>query len=407
MTYRIRTRDEHYTDPGPKRILAVDGGGLRGIFSLELLKRIEDILKSRHGEDFRLGHYFDLLSGTSTGSVIAASLALGMSVDEVRAKYDALGRGVFTKTLLRKGLTRAKYDKNKLVTALQDTFGADTRMNSEKIQSGLLVMTKRRDTGSPWPITNNPAGKYFSGNEKRSYIPNGEYPLWSVVRASTAAPAFFKGERIEIARQPGMAPVVGEFVDGGVSPFNNPALQAFMYATLEGHRVRWPTGPERILLVSVGTGSRDPGIPPATFSLSSPIKSLASMTEASQAVKSLVSMMDDCNALVQTMLQWMSSGPSAETIDSEMGDLSGDLLAPQPLMSYIRYNMELSGDSLAQNLDMHLDAKSLKKLAKMDVPDNMPILSEIGREAAARLIDESHFPAVFDLPDTPVTEGSA
>ncbi len=404
MAYKIKTRDEHYKSPGPKRILAVDGGGLRGIFTLELLKRIEDILKARHGEGFRLGHYFDLLAGTSTGSVIAASLALGMTVDEVRAKYDALGRGVFKKTLLRKGLTRAKYDKNKLVDALKDTFGADTRMRSEEIQSGLLVMTKRRDTGSPWPLSNNPAGKYFSGNKERSYIPNGDYPLWSVVRASTAAPAFFKGEKIEIAREPGMPPVIGEFVDGGVSPFNNPALQAFMYATLEGHRVNWPTGADKILMVSLGTGARDPAVKSTGFQLSSPVKSLASMTEASNAVKSLVSMMDDCNALVQTMLQWMSSGPSAERIDREMGDLSNDLLAPVPLMSYLRYNMELSGDSLCRELGMRLDDKTLKKLAKMDVPDNMPILSEIGEAAAVKLIDESNFPKNFDLTDAAIQE---
>jgi patatin-like phospholipase/acyl hydrolase len=63
-----------------------------------------------------------------------------------------------------------------------------------------------------------------------------------VVRASTAAPAFFDPEPITIASPQGADPVLGNFVDGGVSPFNNPALQAFMYATLDGYRLGWPVG---------------------------------------------------------------------------------------------------------------------------------------------------------------------
>jgi len=393
MAYWIKTRDEHYQSPGPKRILAIDGGGLRGIFSLQLLKRIEDILKARYGDDFRLGHYFDLFSGTSTGSVIAASLALGMTVDEVIQRYEDLGHRVFKKTFFRRGAIRAKYDKNKLVEALKNTFGEDAPgdyrvMGSEAIQSGLMVMTKRRDTGSPWPISNNPQGAYFAGDPDKDYIPNKDYPLWSVVRASTAAPAFFKGETIEIARQTGKKPVIGQFVDGGVSPHNNPALQAVMYATLEGHKINWPLGADRLLLISLGTGSRNPGVEKKMF-------------EAQNAIKSLVSMMDDCNDLVQIMLQWMSAGLTAKVIDREMGDLHNDLIAPDSLLTYVRYNQELSGESLSRELGMNLDEKTLKKLAKMDVPENMPVLAEIGRATAEKAIDERHFPAAFDLEEAP------
>lgn len=76
MTYPIRSRDEHLEADGrPKRILALDGGGLRGILSLAILQRIEDVLKARHGDsdEFRLCHYFDLIAGTSTGAIIAAA----------------------------------------------------------------------------------------------------------------------------------------------------------------------------------------------------------------------------------------------------------------------------------------------------------------------------------------------
>ncbi len=387
MSYPVMSRDEHFMGPGPKRILTVDGGGLRGIFSLKLLKRIEDILKARHGndDDFRLCHYFDLMAGTSTGSVVAAALALGMTVDEVRQRYWELGENVFEKTFFRRGLFRAKYDKDRLVEALKNTFGPETLLGGDELETGLLVMTKRLDTGSPWPISNNPNGRYYNGSaDKPEIIANRDYPLWSVVRASTAAPAFFEGESIVIAEREGKKTQVGDFVDGGVSPHNNPSLQALMYATLSGYRVGWPTGENELFLVSVGTGSRDPGYK-------------AKGIEGLDAIKSLVSLMDDCSALNQVMLQWMSSSPNASEIDKELGTLDGDLLGGKALLSYLRYNMELSDESLQENLNMKLDDETLKRIEKMDVPDNMPVLEDIGSRAADKLIDDSHFPGAFDL----------
>ena len=83
MSYRILSRDEHFQLPGPKRILVLDGGGLRGILTLGFLGRIEQLLRERYSGEhgFRLCHYFDLIAGTSTGSIIAAGLAKGMRVE--------------------------------------------------------------------------------------------------------------------------------------------------------------------------------------------------------------------------------------------------------------------------------------------------------------------------------------
>ena len=83
--------------------------------------------------------------------------------------------------------------------------------------------------------------------------PNKDFLLRDIVRASTAAPTYFKPEGIEVG-----AGQLGAFVDGGVSPHNNPSLQSLMYATLSGYNVGWPMGEDKIFLVSVGTGSRDP-----------------------------------------------------------------------------------------------------------------------------------------------------
>jgi hypothetical protein len=387
MAYKIRTRDEHFANDGsPKRILALDGGGLRGIVTLSFLDTIESILRERHGgsNDFRLSHYFDLIAGTSTGAIIAAALARDMTVAEITTKYLRLGREVFQKSLFRQGFFRAKYDEEQLIRELKAVFGEDTTMGDPTLKTGLLIVAKRLDTGSPWPISNNPRGKYYQSRSGNNVIANSAYPLWQVVRASTAAPAYFEPERIDITRgKPGETPVVGEFVDGGVSPFNNPSLQALMYASLDGYRVGWPTGADKLLLVSIGTGSRDPHITPTGIT-------------AADAVKSLLSLMDDCGALTETLLQWMSASPTARVIDRELGDLRHDIVASAPLFTYLRYNVELSKNSLSK-LDMVFPDEDLEGLTAMDDPNNMDTLQRIGACAAKQQIRPEDFASHFDL----------
>ena len=389
MVHRVRTRDEHYTDPGPKRILALDGGGVRGILTLGYLSRIEDILRARHGGDsaFRLAHYYDLIAGTSTGAIIAAALATGMTVAEVRERYLSLGSSVFRRSIFRRGVVRAKFDEEPLVRELKAVFG-DATLGDPRLLTGLLVVTKRLDTGSPWPISNNPNGRYYGPREGSKSLPNSEYPLWQVVRASTAAPSFFEPERITIADS-----MRGVFVDGGVSPHNNPALQALMFVTLEGYRVGWQMSEDQLMLTSVGTGRGSPAVG-------------GSDVAGKHAFLALLSLMDDNADLVEVLLQWMSRSATARVIDRELGALSNDLLAPEPLLTYRRYNVTLTVDGLPpvvalDELESRFDGVTqdrIAALAAMDDPGNMPLLDEIGRLAAARQVAEDQFPEGFDLP---------
>lgn len=387
MAYRERNLQEHFQNDGrPKRILALDGGGLRGILTLGILKKIEELLRERHGgsEDFRLCHYFDLIAGTSTGAIIAASLAQGWTVDSIVEKYMQLGDNVFEKSLFRKGLLRAKYDKDLLVEELKNVYGPKTTLGSPKLQTGLLIVIKRLDSGSPWPLSNNPRGKYFAPRPGGT-IANSDYPLYQVVRASTAAPAYFDPETFTIIDRKAQKPVSGDFVDGGMSPFNNPSLQAFMYATLNGYRMDWPKGAEKILLVSIGTGAHDP-------------KVKRSAVAAGHAVKTLLSLMDDCAALQETMLQWLSSSPTAREIDRELGDLRHDLVAGVPMLSYLRYNVDLCKEKVQELMPDLKDDKLIKSLSEMDAPENMTILHRLGLLAGERDINQEDFASVFDLP---------
>lgn len=386
MAYRVLTRDEHFQRAGRKRILALDGGGLRGILSLGMLRRVEGLLKERHGngEAFRLCHYFDLIAGTSTGAIIAAALATGMTVDEVIGHYQKLGREVFTKDWFRKGVVRARYDEQTLITHLKRVFGKDLTLGDPSLRTGLLIVTKRLDTGSVWPLGNNPLGQFFRAKDSDTWISNGDFPLWKVVRASTAAPSFFDPEPIQISAQAGKKRVVGTFVDGGVSPYNNPSLQALMYATLDGHKVKWPTGADKLLMVSVGTGASAANQAPSRIA-------------AKGAIKALFSLMDDCAALVETMMQWMSTSPTKRTIDVDIGNLGGDLLAGAPLLTYLRYNVMLTADEI-ETLHPGLSEKNVESLGEMDNPMNLDLLLELGQTAGGQQVLADHFPREFDLP---------
>lgn len=388
---RYRSFTEHL-DPkvGPKRILALDGGGLRGVLTLGMLREIEALLLARHGNDpdFRLCDYFDLIAGTSTGAIIAAALSLGMSVDEVHGHYMNLGKLVFKRSLLRWGALRAKFDGNKVREALIGVYG-ERRLDSPDFRTGLLVVTKRLDTGSAWPITNHPDSKYFKRGTQATTIANGEYPLWQVVRASTAAPYFFDPETIGIGRAAaGLKAVTGDFVDGGVSPSNNPALQALMTATMDGYRFGWPVGESQLLVVSVGTGKANAEVGHA---------GIIAGTAAIHAVMSLKALMEDCADQVETVMQWLSRSPTARRIDREI-DKAQPPLGGRATCSYLRYNVLLQSDWCAQNLGETLGAKALKNLEVMDEPDNIPELDRIGRLAGKKLVKAAHFESAFDTP---------
>jgi patatin-like phospholipase/acyl hydrolase len=91
---------ERIEQEGPKKLLAIDGGGIRGVLALEVLQRIEDLLKAKSGRaDFRLADYFDYIAGTSTGGIIVAGLSIGMSVREILEFYQEAGALMFVKAI--------------------------------------------------------------------------------------------------------------------------------------------------------------------------------------------------------------------------------------------------------------------------------------------------------------------
>jgi hypothetical protein len=370
---------ERLRQPGPKRLLALDGGGIRGLVTVGYLARIEALLRERHGRpDLVLADYFDLIGGTSTGSIIASGLALGWPVSRIRELYLELGEKAFVirKALLGKvsRMLGARYDERPLEELLQGQLGGIT-LGSEALKTGLVVVAKRVDTSSVWVLNNLPDNKYYAYNK--------DMELWKVVRASAAAPTYFRPRWI---RDLGDGEE-GVFVDGGVSMHNNPALQLLMVASLEGFSLQWPMGDDRMFVCSVGTGSY-PSIAPR--------EKLRKYNNLDWAGLLVSQMMDDATELGQTVLQWMSHSPTNRRIDTQIGALESDVMGGKPLIHYTRYNLQLSDEGLAE-LGLRFDSDKIERLREMSDTRNIADLDAIGIAAASRQVEPAHFLPAFDL----------
>ena len=111
---------------------------------------------------------------------------------------------------------------------MQRTYGELTTFGDDELKTLLMVVLRNATTDSPWPLSNNPDAKY---NDPARPDCNLNFPLWQLVRASTAAPTYFPPELIKVGEHPFV------FVDGGVTMYNNPAFQLFLMATLGAYRL--------------------------------------------------------------------------------------------------------------------------------------------------------------------------
>jgi patatin-like phospholipase/acyl hydrolase len=372
---------ERFDSKAPKKILSLDGGGIRGALTLGYLKRIEDIVKAKHPENknFRMSDYFDLIGGTSTGAIIASLLALGKTVDEIKVLYMDLGDKIFGEKrnwwnpLETYKWLKANYDYKGMTEGLKYAMGADTTVGSDKIKTGLCIVAKRADTNSIWPVINHPRGKYYDGVHSK----NKDFLLWKVVRASTAAPTYFAPQLMDVTENQNAA-----FIDGGLSMANNPALTLLMVATLKGFAFRWPMGAENMLLVSVGTGYPE---------FKKQVGEIDEATMLSWAASIPDMLMQDASWQNRILLQWLSRSPTAEIMDSEIGDLDEDVLSGSPLISYLRYNFGITKNNLnALGFERTFNDLDVISIADMARPKNKELLYEIGYRASS-VIKPEHF----------------
>jgi patatin-like phospholipase/acyl hydrolase len=370
---------------GPRKLLALDGGGILGLISLGFLARVENLLRENLNKDenFVLADYFDYIAGTSTGAIIAAALALGWKSQDVAQIYIDHGAEMFDKDWLVWQKTYNKYTGNGLKNLLQQKFGADTTLGSDRLRSLLMVVLRNATTDSPWPVSSNPRAKY---NDRNRTDCNLDIPLWRLVRASTAAPTYFPPETVQCGSKEFI------FVDGGLTMFNNPAFQLFLMATVDCYRLNWEPGEDNMLLVSIGTGA-SPDADPRLESRDMNIVYNATHIP-SALIAAANAQQDFCCRVFGNCLYGAEIDREVGTITfppilSNGGALPGTGLGPlkKKLFDYVRYNVDLTQDGLDE-LGIKIDASTVQAI---DSVAHIHELGLIGRTAADRAVDWKHF----------------
>jgi len=395
-----------YGDNRPRRLLALDGGGIRGLITLQVLQKLEADLakKYRMGSSFRLCQFFDYIGGTSTGAIIAGALAIGMPVKDVLEFYNEFGKEAFAK---RKWYERWKsfYGDGKLQQKLQEVYGSKSDLiarapgealdpDRKHLKTLFLAVTKNKTTDSAWPLSSNPNAKY---NDASRADCNLRIPIWKIVRASTAAPVYFPPEVINW--DPNDTSKAFVFVDGGTTSYNCPAFVLARMATEPRYKLEWARGEKNLLVVSIGTGFA----PVKGVDAEEPETNVASA--AKNTLEGLMS-----QALFDQDINCRTVGRCSfgHPLDREVGDLvitkNGK---PVPLTTdsgraflYARYNAELTTDGL-KALGLGRSRIDPTAVNTLDAVDQMPALVRIGK-ALAKQVSLKH---LGDFTKVPLYEG--
>ena len=237
------------------RILSVDGGGIRGVLPGTILAQLEKILQRLSTSERKLGDYFDMIAGTSTGGILACIYL--MPGDDGKAKFSAQdavdlyiknGHEIFDRTTAQKfssvgGILHQKYSHDALYNLLTTYFGDVTL---DKLIKPSLITS--------YNISDRNAIFFTSADARTDDIYN--FYVRDVARATSAAPTYFSPAHIE-----SMNKQIFSLVDGGMFA-NNPALCAYAEARKinfsklfnDPQRKDKPTAAD-MLMVSMGTGS--------------------------------------------------------------------------------------------------------------------------------------------------------
>ena len=419
-----RTLKQHLFDPGPKRILSLDGGGVRGLITLGMLQQVEDVLKQRSGkgDDFRLSDYFDLIGGTSTGALIATLLALGETVEDIKKLYMRMCPRIFKKGSWFTGL-KSKFDSNAFDAIVAEEFKKvlrDSGVNPDKepsmdthlLRTGIALVTKRVDSDAVWVLTNNPKNKFWDRNSEPwndywakpehseiQFYPNRDYLLRKVAQASASAPFYFDPIEFKISDNE-----QGLFFDGGASPNNNPSSELFLMSTLKSfsedktiprhspHGFGWQTGADNLYMLSLGTG---------TWRERVGVKEFNSKVALKKAIHALRGIISDAETANVVLMQALSENEPGYYVNLNLGDMNGLRIVEDPLLSFHRVNVVLDRNWLSQNLGNEFDYSDviLSKLKQLDLPEkaNLNRCFEVGLQTGQKFISDKMFPERFNI----------
>jgi Patatin-like phospholipase/TIR domain len=366
-------RDRHLFAPGQKKILALDGGGWRSTITIAFLEKIEKILDAERGKNVRLADYFDLIGGSSFGAIIAAAIALGRRMSEISRFFD----NVLTMSSNRSFLSRFRRNSgsafgNILHREIRNFIG-DGSLSSDEIGTGVCIITKRADTGSPWFISNNPKAINWEAPIDKPRLGNKYCALADLVCASIAVPNSLIPIRLPIVR----GAEEGIFVNGALSPYGNPSLALYLMATLPEYKLNWGAGPETLTIVSIGAGTYRRSLMPQRPNSNGSIE---------PANLQLLSLADDFQNFVFAQMQWLGEDQTCWPVNSEIGSLQDRGPPGGKLFRFARYDARLELAWLAQSCGLNYSEEELVKLRNANDYETAKALFEIGNEAAEKQV---------------------
>ncbi|GGB53115.1 CBASS cGAMP-activated phospholipase [Fictibacillus barbaricus] len=217
---QLKSEEPKTKEEGVFRVLSIDGGGMKGVIPAQYLKRIEE------NTGRPIHEHFDLITGTSTGGIIALGLSIGLPAAEITKIYSEEGKKIFSKSLFSNKFSSAKYDNKHLKKLLINQYG-EKRMRDAMTM--LCIPSIEHHKAEP---------KVFKTPHHSDYIQDGERFMWEVGLATSAAPTYFPAASIG----------EGECkIDGGLWA-NNPILVAIGEAKKLGFSL------DQIRVLSLGTG---------------------------------------------------------------------------------------------------------------------------------------------------------
>jgi len=221
----IEEPDRGGRSAGPFRILALDGGGAKGFYSLGVLREVEAHVRKP------LHEAFDLVFGTSTGAIIASLIALGRSVEEIRDLYE--------QHVIKVMRCRTAADKTAALTELAaDVFG-EVGFDAVKTRLGVVTTNWAEER----PMIFKGSADQAHGRAS-SFVPGFGVSIGDAVVASCSAYPFFERKTVKTSRGD-----VVELADGGYCA-NNPSLYAVADAVAA---LDFDQADLRLLSVGVGT----------------------------------------------------------------------------------------------------------------------------------------------------------
>ena len=235
------------------KILSLDGGGIRGVISATILKEIERTLKEKK-KGQKLHEYFDLIAGTSTGSILAAGIACQKEAKELINVYEEQGKDIFLESVRRQRKWRW----------LSQILGGYVLYPHERGEQGLAqVLKKNLILQGKCPtlaqikqpnllilaydvLSRNTT--WFANDDDEEWYYNTE--LWKICTASASAPTFFPPYELRYNSEDFLP-----HIDGGVAA-NNPELAAIAHTLSMKISDQGKTRPkiEEIAVLSIGTG---------------------------------------------------------------------------------------------------------------------------------------------------------